>query len=162
MKDWIKIIAAGLLVASPMMLAAQQTLYVKTTDAELRSQQGSGGTLVAKVPQNTKLTVLRQAGLFYQVRTADGKEGFISKIKVQDSSVGGGGGGLGGLVKDDRQLTTMRSQSVNRGVAPQTQEQVTAGLLPEQAVAMHTETEKLANAITTAEVDAFAVAGGLK
>lgn len=140
---------------------AQQTMYVKTADAEIRSQQGTGGTVVAKVPQNEKLTVLQQAGLFYQVKTSTGKQGFISKIKVQDAPIKTSGGGLGGLVKDDRQITTMRSQSVNRGVAPQAQALVDSGEISEQAVADLSKTQELANTIIPSDVDAFLKEGGL-
>lgn len=141
---------------------AQQVLYVKTADAELRSQQGSGGSVVATVAQNTPLTVLQQSGLFYQVRTSNGVQGFISKVKVQDAPIKSSGGGLGGLVKDDRQITTMRSQSVNRGVAPQAQALAESGEISQQAIADFSKTQELTNTIIPSDVDRFLQEGGLK
>ncbi|MGF1573211.1 MAG: SH3 domain-containing protein [Sumerlaeia bacterium] len=145
----------------PAISWAQQTIYVKTAEAELRSRQGSGGSVVATVPQNTPLTVLQQQGLFYQVRTSNGAQGFISKVKVQDAPIRSSSGGLGGLVRDDRQITTMRSQSVNRGVAPQAQTLIDSGEIPESAAKDLSKTQELANEIVAADVQSFMAEGGL-
>lgn len=150
-------------LALPIAAVAQQTVYVKPSEASLRSGSGFGGPVVATVKQGQSLTVLQEERLRLYVRTSTGQEGYIVANQVQTSAPkSSSGGGLGGFVNDDRELTQMRTQGVNRGLLSEdAKEMAASGEVSEQAVKDLEDTQKLTNTITDSEVDSFMKSGGL-
>ncbi len=141
--------------------AAQRTVYVTPSEAEIRSGTGLGGPVVATVPKGTPLTVLQESPLRLRVRAAGGAEGWITARQVQNSSPDSGRG-LGGLVRDDRDVTEMRTAATNRGlVGEEAREMAAAEGVSQEAVDQADATDDLAESITDAEIDAFAKEGGL-
>lgn len=54
------------------------TLTVKTDGLNLRSEGNTSSAILGTLPLNTQLTVLKQQGEWYQVKTPDGKIGWVA------------------------------------------------------------------------------------
>jgi len=140
---------------------AQRTVYVTPSEADIRSGTGFGGPVVATVTKGTALQVVSESPLRLKVRTTDGREGWITARQVQ-SSPPDRGRGLGGLVRDDREITEMRTAATNRGLVSQETRDMAADTgAPEQAVDSITASQDLATSITDVELDSFVKDGGL-
>lgn len=151
-----------IILAMPMMVLAQQTVYVKPATATIRGGSGFGGPKVEDVKQNTPLIVLENSNLVLKVRTPGGKEGFIPKSQIQDSPVGkSSGGGLGGFVTDDREISQMKTASVNRGLTSENQELVNSGQISEKAKQDLDQSTSLSNNISEQDVEFFLKEGNL-
>lgn len=150
-------------IMMPIMAIAQQTVYVKPSEASLRSGSGFGGPVVATVKQGQPLTVLQEERLRLYVRTSTGQEGYIVANQVQTSPPKtSSGGGLGGFINDDRELSQMRTQGVNRGLlSEEAKEMANNGEVSEDAVKDLEKTQALTNSISDSDVDSFMKSGGL-
>ncbi len=71
------VVAVAVLLGATSAFA--EDVYVKTRYAKLRAGMSSSDATVGKLKHGTKLTVLEKKGGFLRVRTADGKEGWITK-----------------------------------------------------------------------------------
>ncbi len=161
MKNRIQPMALAAFLAFGGSAAAQRTVYVTPSEADIRSGTGFGGPVVATVRKGTALTVVQDSKLRLKVRTSDGTEGWITARQVQDNPPDRGRG-LGGLVRDDRDITEMRTAATNRGlVGEEAREMAEAQGVPEDAVEQADTTDNLAASITDAEVEAFIKEGGL-
>ncbi len=163
MKSTIRISlgAMGLAAVLTVGAAAQSVVYVIPSEADIRGGTGLGGPTVATVTRGTALTVVEASRLRYLVRTPDGKEGYITARQVQEAPPEQKKG-LGGLIKDDRDVAEMRTAATNRGLVGDEAKSMaeSEGLNPavvESVQAM----EDLAVHISDAEVDRFMLQGGL-
>jgi len=65
--------------------ALAKSVYVNTRYAKLRAGKTSADAEVAKLAYGQELTVVGEASGFWQVRTADGKSGWIARLWTADS-----------------------------------------------------------------------------
>jgi hypothetical protein len=153
-------LVAALLIPLLAAQAFAETLYVKRATADLRSDGGRTSTVVATLNQGDAVDVIAPQGAYYQVRTAAGKTGFISKLHVSaDKPRTGNRGGFG------VQNTTGPSERSNissiRGLNPVAEDYADAAAIPEQAVNDAKKAEDIAAAVTESDVDAFLAQGGV-
>ena len=53
-----------------------KTALVTATSLNLRSKPGMDGAVLAQLPRDAKVQILAQAGVWYQVKTAQGQQGY--------------------------------------------------------------------------------------
>ena len=108
--------ALGVLGLAPGRAAAEEIVYAKTYETELRGGTGFAGPLVATVEQGTALTVLKKTQMRYLVRTPAGKEGWVSKLKISEEPPDKGRG-FGGLIRGSDGPDEMRTAASGRGLS---------------------------------------------
>jgi len=150
-----------ILLFTPVFVLAQGTVYVKPSTASIRGGSGFGGPVVEEVAQNTPLTVVEDSRLRLLVRTPSGNEGYIVKSQTQAKPVGQSSGGLGGFVNDDRDISQMRTSSVNRGLTAENEALVDSGQISQEAVSDLEESQALTDSITETDVENFLRQGNL-
>lgn len=167
LKSWMlaaAVLAAGSAVAQQpaRAVATGPVVYVVPAAAEIRSGDALGGPVVATVKKGEALALLQETALRVRVRTAAGKEGWIAARQVSKTAPDTGNRGLGGIVRDDREVAEMRTTASNRGlVSSETKEMAAQEGLPQEAIDQVNAADALAASIKDADVDAFAAEGGL-
>ena len=87
LRRWRRLIFLGLCWACLPIRSggAETTLYVENTFANLRATPTAAEpNIVARVAEKTAVTVLERQGVWYRVRLADGREGWLSKLLLRD------------------------------------------------------------------------------
>jgi len=163
----LKLAAAFALAAAaagaqqPNTAGGGPVVYVVPTTAEIRSGDKLGGPVVATVAKGEQLVLLQETPLRWRVRTSRGVEGWITARQASKTAPDTGRG-LGGLVRDDRQVAEMRTTATNRGlVSSEAKKMAEQEGISEEAIAQVNAADTLAASIKDADVDAFATEGGL-
>lgn len=78
-----------LALALPAVAVAATQAGTTTRPAELRATPVASGKLVKNLPVNSKLDVLKRVGGWYQVKTAEGSEGWVRMWLVRFSAASG-------------------------------------------------------------------------
>lgn len=84
-----------ILILSPLAHAAS-TLYVTSSNADLKSDKSASSSTITTLSVGTKLRVISSEGRWYNVSEPSGRSGWIYRGKVSTSPPSGGGGGLFG------------------------------------------------------------------
>ena len=93
MKNRTVLFFVALALALPALAATQSGMTSKS--AELRATPFADGKLVATLPANAKVDVLKRVGGWYEVRTATGQQGFVRMWLLRFSSQASGAAALG-------------------------------------------------------------------
>ncbi len=151
--------AAGIFCLTTSMASAQKagdTVYVKRDGTEIKDEGGK--TTVATVDSSQPLSVIAIDGTKIQVKTADGKTGYLSKLRITTKAPAGGSALS---IKDDLGPSERSNVSSVRGLNPMAESYVENGEATEKAK-QDTETiAALAKAITADDVKNFAKEGGV-
>jgi hypothetical protein len=135
------------------------TVYVVPQSAVIRD--GLGGKAIANVSQGTALTVLANDRLQVQVRTPSGQVGYIPKRQVQSAPPAAPNRNIGGLIREDRSATELRTAASMRGLSEEAKDLARSEGITEEAIRSVEEFEKFALSITDSDVDQFRTQGGL-
>jgi len=103
----------------------QTKLWVTSDGAKLKEDVRATSPTVAEVPVGAELTVMRSEGKWFEVTTADGKQGWIYRGKVSETppateGEGSGGGVLGQLAGSRIETASADTSRSIRGLSPET------------------------------------------
>lgn len=146
-------VAAFVLLAA--VAAAQQTVYVKVNDAKVRSGATADATVVASPAKGASLTVVATEGPRYKVRTADGKEGYISRLHVSTTKPDSGGGTLSGIGRSEVKANEAQTVASIRGLSPAAKTLAQNQGLSAQAVQFAEKMESESAKVSDAQVENF-------
>jgi len=155
------LMAGAFLIGAGAVASAQGTVYVKADGTSLREGTSLGGPTVAELRAGTRLTVVEEDRLRLRVRTPDGREGYVTTRQVQTSPPASGGSGLGGLVRDDRSASELRTAASGRGLAEQARDMARDGEIDQRAVEDAEAMERLSESVSDSDVDSFLRQGGM-
>ncbi len=148
------VLAAGFVLVGAVALA-QQTVYVKTPDAKIRSGPDATSSVVSTPGKGTALTVLETSGTRYKVQAPDGSQGYISRLLVSETKPASGGGALSGLGHSDVQANEAQTVASIRGLSPAAKTMATQKGLPEQCVKWAEKMETDSAKVSASDVDTF-------
>jgi len=140
---------------------AQQTVYVKVKDAKVRAGTSATAAVVATPATGAALTVLAVEGPRYKVRTADGKEGYISRLHVSDTKPSSGGGLLSGLGRSEVQANEAQTVASIRGLSPAAKQMAQQEGISAKAVQWAEKMETESAKVTKPQVESFLKAEGV-
>jgi hypothetical protein len=78
----------GWLVVGMVASAGAQTVRVTADRTNLRDKPAATGAVVSSIARGDELTVLERAGTWFKVRTANGAEGYVSSLLVEERDNG--------------------------------------------------------------------------
>lgn len=131
-------LAAAVVLAVAALALAQTSLWVSSTGAKLKADTKATAATVADVPVGAQLQVLEAKDTWYRVAAPDGKQGWIYRGKVSETSPagssGGGGGGLFGAVTSGSTIQAASADTSRsiRGLSPETTEYADAAGTPKE------------------------------
>jgi hypothetical protein len=137
-----------------------QTVYVKRPTAELRGGPGASDPVVATLKQGDALSVVVAAPARLKVKTANGTEGYITKINVADSKPSGVAGGQL-IVSSNTSTATGANAASVRGLSPMAEQYASDMKLSKEAVEQVKDMEAVGNQISSSQVASFAKEGGV-
>ncbi len=122
--------AAVLCLAMVSIAAAGQTLWVTSESADLKAERSISSNTVTELDRGAELSVLSYESRWYQVKTKNGKTGWVYRGKVsetqpevsgsEEKDEGGGIGGLlGGLGGSSVETDAADSARSIRGLSPE-------------------------------------------
>lgn len=155
----------GLLMAGGATQAAAQsagdTVYAKRGSVEVRAGTSLRDPVVAELNQGDEMTIVAVEGTRYQVRTATGATGYVSRLNVTEDRPSGGRRPLGIGVQDTRGPQERSSATAIRGLDEMAEENAVARG-QEAALADARTMEEIAATVTASDVEAFVNEGGLE
>ncbi|MCB2156425.1 SH3 domain-containing protein [bacterium] len=156
------IMAAALWATAPGPVAADEIVYAKTYETELREGTGLAGPVVVTVEQGTALTVLKKTRMRYLVRTPSGEKGWVSKLKISEDPPDADRG-FGGLIRGTDGPEEMRTAASGRGLSENAENLAggNGGLVDMAVINAVQQMEERAADITETEVDEFLREGGI-
>ncbi len=122
-------------------VGAQQTIWVSSTNAKLKTEMSASSSTVATLKIGTKLSVISTEKRWYQVKTPSGKAGWIYRGKIsktppettQTQSKGDSTGGLlGGLTGSSIRADASDTSRSIRGLSPEAKAYAKATETPEK------------------------------
>ena len=116
--------------AAATIALAAQTLWVTSESADLKAERSIASDTIAVLDRGAELSVQTFESRWYQVKTADGKTGWVYRGKVSETEPdvsdagkkdgdGGIGGLLGGLGGSSVETNTADSARSIRGLSPE-------------------------------------------
>lgn len=149
------------LMLAGALSAQAASVYVKTNEAEIRDGTRLSSPIVARASRGAALTVVEDGRLRVKVKTANGVVGYVARTMVQDAPLSGGKGALGGFVVEDRGPSEMRSAASGRGLMEAAEKMAENEDIDPKAIESARAMERLALAISEAEVERFVREGGI-
>jgi uncharacterized protein YgiM (DUF1202 family) len=135
----VNIILFSVLVSADV--EAQQTIWVSSPNAKIKSEKGASSTTVAILEMGTALSVISTKGRWYQVETASGETGWIyrgkvSNIRPETAETQNKGDSLdslfGGLTGSSIRADTSDTSRSIRGLSPEAQAYAKTRKTPEK------------------------------
>ncbi|MCC5875673.1 MAG: hypothetical protein JJU11_05580 [Candidatus Sumerlaeia bacterium] len=145
----------------PVILQQQQvTVYTRRDGTVVRAGTGPRDAVVAELDRGAPLRVINEDRMRYEVRTPNGKTGFIARLNVTD--VAPATGGTGGMfsVRDDLGAGQRSNVTAIRGLSP-TSEELGGKEVPTETIESYKKVKDLSARITRDQLDAFAAEGGI-
>lgn len=136
-----------------------KSVYMRRDGTAITREPGANSATVVELGPTDRMTVISNDGRVLKVRTDDGREGFVSRLRVTDSAPRRG---TGIQLASDMGPSERSDVTSVRGLSPMAEEYVASGAVPESA---KVETEKitaLAGSISDDEVKAFMREGGIE
>lgn len=150
--QWAWAVVALMLLAG--IASAQQTVYVKVKDAKVRADASATAAVVATLDVGVPLTVVATEGPRYKIRTAAGKEGYVSRLHVSDTKPSGGSL-LSGVGSSGVQANEAQTVASIRGLSPAAKTMAADKGLSEQSVKWAEKMETESDKVTEAQVENF-------
>lgn len=142
--------------------ADPDVLWVKRSGAELKAGPRSRDEVIAELNKGDQLEVLSKRGTKYQVRTADGKEGYLSRLQITDKKPKSSLGGVTLVTTDDVGPEERSNVRAIRGLTPAAEEYAETADVPPEAVESVIKMEKVSESISDKEVKNFLKEGGVE
>lgn len=121
-----------ILLLNPFSLAADNMVWVSSTNATLKADQSASSETITDLSVGAELTVITIDKKWYKVKTQSGKQGWIYRGKISDTkpetlaseekSNGGVGGLLGNLTGSGISAKSADSSRSIRGLSPEAAE----------------------------------------
>lgn len=140
---------------------ASETVYVKRDNVALRSAPERTASDVKTLSAGEELVVLGTEGIQLQVRTSDGKVGYIAKLNVTDVQPRTQRERGRVLVSDDLGPGERSNISSIRGLSPDAERMATEGRVSEEALRDVQKMEQISESISESELERFKSEGGV-
>ncbi len=133
-----------------------ETLYVKRNDAELKESESRSSDSIATLSEGDTLEVIEKSGSRYKVKTADGTEGYISRLHVTDKKPKKGFS-LSLPIKESEDLSPEERENMNaiRGLNPVAEKYAEQNPDLEAAAEQVKEMENLTKEISKEDLEDF-------
>ena len=142
--------------------ADPDVLWVKRSGAELKAGPKSTDEVIAELNEGDRLEVLNKRGSKYQVRTADGKEGYLSRLQITEEEPKSSKGKITLVTTDDMAPEERSNIRAIRGLTPAAEEYAESTDVPAEAVESAIKMEKMSESISESDVKTFLKEGGVE
>ena len=129
-----KIVLSSVMVflfLSGLSLSIPEKLWISSSNAKLKTEKTASSDTVSALKVGTELSVIAFEGKWYNVKTTDGKTGWIYRGKVseekpleeiEDENAGGLGGLLDNISDSNIQANASDTSRSIRGLSPEAEE----------------------------------------